>query len=244
MRCSKRIAELFGAYIYGDLAPEEMRKVRLHVSACDDCARELQARSRTVALVPNALSKLTDEERHRVIWAVKGAVRARTGPRRFFLFTPEFARGFAVAALVAGAFYTGTVFGFKLKPARVVKQVIVKERPASAGDADNAAAARPDAEEGSGVLMASPHGSIVDPYNRQLEPIYRGSGGQRGSRGVDEQPGLLADDAQRWPWSKQVADDSAAPFWALPDGSGLEGTRQPDSAGSGSSPDSSRPDSE
>ena len=123
----RKIAELFGAYIYGDLTPEEMRRVRLHTEECQTCHQELEARTRAVALIPNNLPTLSDEERLRIMWTVKGAVRARREPAPVRLFSPGFVQGFAVAAAIVAAFAAGTIFALRSRPPR--ERVVIKPAP-------------------------------------------------------------------------------------------------------------------
>ncbi len=129
MGACRKIGGLLGAYVYGDLAPEDMRRVRLHVEECDGCRHDLASRSRAVALIPHETPKLTDEERLQVMWTVKGAVRSRQQAGAFGWFSPAFVRALAVAVVIAGAFAAGTIYGLWAKPARVIVMPPPKEVP-------------------------------------------------------------------------------------------------------------------
>lgn len=127
-RC-KKITELFGAYIYGDLSPEEMHRVRMHVEECEACAGDLDARSRVLDIVPRQMPVLSDEDRRRIMWTVKGAIRAKNEPARSRFFSSVYVRGFAVTAVVVAAFAAGTLIGLRKPPKIIVKQVPVKHQP-------------------------------------------------------------------------------------------------------------------
>ncbi len=73
MKC-RQAQELMGAYLYGDLAPEEMRELRLHAQDCALCREDLAARGRVVSSLSDATPELSDEDRQRIAWSVKGAV--------------------------------------------------------------------------------------------------------------------------------------------------------------------------
>lgn len=130
--CNK-IADLLGAYVYGDLSPEEMRCVRTHVDACGACAKDLETRTRVVGLIPKELPTLSDAERQRVMWSVKGAVKVKEQPKVLRLNTRVLVQGFAVAAVVVAAFLAGATFGPKAEQARVViREVTPRVRRAAA----------------------------------------------------------------------------------------------------------------
>jgi anti-sigma factor RsiW len=74
MKC-KQAQDLIGAYIYGDLAAEEMRDLRVHTQDCALCREDLASRGRIISALDDTVPMLTDEERLRIAWSVKGAVR-------------------------------------------------------------------------------------------------------------------------------------------------------------------------
>lgn len=76
MKC-KQARDLIGAYLYGDLAPEEMRELRVHAQDCALCREDLASRGRAVSALDDATPVLTDEERQRIAWSVKGSVRRK-----------------------------------------------------------------------------------------------------------------------------------------------------------------------
>ncbi len=124
MKECRKISDLLGAYVYGDLALDEMRRVRTHADTCDACRIEVEALRRTVALVPSDLPKLTDEERLRVTWAVKGAVRAKSEASRLRVFAFAAIKGFAIVMVVGSAFGFGALYGVRAKPAKVIVKYV------------------------------------------------------------------------------------------------------------------------
>lgn len=101
MKC-RQAQELMGAYLYGDLSPEEMRDLRLHTQECALCREDLAARGRVVSSLSNTTPKLSDEERQRIAWSVKGAVSRRKYEERPLIVRLAPAFVLAVAVLVAG----------------------------------------------------------------------------------------------------------------------------------------------
>jgi len=91
-----------GAYLYGDLAPEEMRDLRLHTQDCAICREDLAARGRIVSSLADTTPELTDADRQRIAWSVKGAVSRRDYQERPLIL--RLAPGLALAAgvLIAG----------------------------------------------------------------------------------------------------------------------------------------------
>lgn len=108
MKC-KRIREIMGAYLYGDLAPNEMMEVRLHVQGCSECAKDLAERGRVTSAIEDSVPQLSDEERQAVAWSVKGAIRANRQERRSWGFRLVPALGLA-AMLILG-FGVGAMVG-------------------------------------------------------------------------------------------------------------------------------------
>lgn len=104
MKC-KQVQDLMGAYLYGDLTADEMRAVREHTQECDACRKDVESRGRVVASLDDAAPELTDEERMRISWAVKGAIRNAAPARAGWQFTRghAFALGGVVMAGLAVA---------------------------------------------------------------------------------------------------------------------------------------------
>ncbi|MBI2843145.1 MAG: zf-HC2 domain-containing protein [Armatimonadetes bacterium] len=126
-----RIADLLGAYVYGDLTSEEMRKVEQHTESCAACARDLKSRERAVALVPNELPKLSDEEKQRIMWTVSGAVRPREQREAPRISVWSLAKAAAVTVIVVVAFVTGANYGQRsVEPKVIVKEVPQQQAPA------------------------------------------------------------------------------------------------------------------
>jgi hypothetical protein len=101
MKC-RQAQDLMGAYLYGDLAPEEMRELRLHTQDCALCREDLAARGRVVSSLSDAAPKLSDEDRQRIAWSVKGAVTRRELEERPLLLRLAPGLALAAAVLVAG----------------------------------------------------------------------------------------------------------------------------------------------
>lgn len=107
MKC-KETQELMGAYLYGDLTPDEMRGVREHTQGCNSCREDVESRGRVVASLDGTAPELTDEERMRISWAVKGAIRNSAPARSGWQFTRGYVfalggvvmAGLAVAAIM------------------------------------------------------------------------------------------------------------------------------------------------
>lgn len=101
MKCDQ-IRDLMGAFLYGDLSADEMREVRAHAQGCGECKRDLEARTGVVAAISDRAPALTDAERQRIAWAVRGAVsrapvREPTGRR----WLPAFGLAMALVAGIA-----------------------------------------------------------------------------------------------------------------------------------------------
>jgi len=80
MNC-KRIQEIMGAYLYGDLAPNELKEVRLHTQECAACREDIESRGRVLAAIPKDAPELSGEERMQIAWAVKGVLRNAAAER-------------------------------------------------------------------------------------------------------------------------------------------------------------------
>jgi len=97
MKC-RQVRDLMGPYLYGDLDAAGMKEVRLHVRECKECREDLAGRGAVVSSLGDAVPELTDQERMRIEWAVKGAVRAETIAASQPFFRPVHA--FALVALL------------------------------------------------------------------------------------------------------------------------------------------------
>ncbi|MCX6344378.1 MAG: zf-HC2 domain-containing protein [Armatimonadetes bacterium] len=110
MKC-KQVQELAGAYLYGDLAPQEMRAVRMHAQQCHTCREDFRTRGAVAASIPNNAPELTEEERQRIMWSVKGAIKAGKPARSVFgfRFSPAYALAAAVVVVVVGIKVVGSL---------------------------------------------------------------------------------------------------------------------------------------
>jgi hypothetical protein len=97
MKC-KDIRDLMGPYLYGDLSLEEMRAVRTHAQLCEACREDISTQGMLIGSLGNRAPELTDDERQRIMWSVKGAVRAQERERSIFGF--RFPPAYALAAAV------------------------------------------------------------------------------------------------------------------------------------------------
>ncbi len=101
MRCSQA-QELMGAYLYGDLTPDEMRNLRLHTQECALCREDLTTRGRVVSSLSDATPELSDTDRQRIAWSVKGAVNRQRLENRPLILRLAPAMALAAAVLIAG----------------------------------------------------------------------------------------------------------------------------------------------
>lgn len=101
MKC-KHVRELTGAYLYGDLSPEEMKAVRVHTQQCEACREDIRTRGAVLSSLETEAPELTDEERLKIAWSVKGAIRANEQEKQRFRFTPVYALAAAVLVAVVG----------------------------------------------------------------------------------------------------------------------------------------------
>lgn len=104
MKC-KQAQDLIGAYIYGDLAPDEMRDLRVHAQDCALCREDLESRGRIVSLFDDSVPALSDEERQRIAWSVKGAVRKEQLQRKPLAL--RLMPSFALAGLLIAGIFVG-----------------------------------------------------------------------------------------------------------------------------------------
>jgi len=102
MKC-RQAQELIGAYLYGDLSAEEMRDSRVHAQECTLCREDLASRGRIVSSLDDSVPALSDEERQRIAWSVRGAVRKEQYSRKPLAarLVPTFA---LAGVIVAGVF--------------------------------------------------------------------------------------------------------------------------------------------
>lgn len=203
MKACKKINGLIGAYIYGDLTPEEMKRVRLHAAECKKCADEIAAQSRVVSIIPSEPPKLTDEERMRIAWTVKGAIRTKQQAGFRISFVRIMAGTLAAAVLIGAAFVGGITYQKNYGPAKVklVKQVIVKEVPANPNES------RPEQP-----LVTSVPYSMMDPFQRSQQPIYRW---MPGGRTAQPESDMESSPAITWPW-EQESGSTAPPLILTP----------------------------
>jgi len=199
MKSCRKISKMIGAYIYGDLTPEEMKNVRLNAAQCQTCADEIAAQSRTISIIPSEIPHLTDEERMQVAWTVKGAIRAKQQAG----VKPSFARmitgTLATAVLIGAAFVGGIAYQKHYGPAKVklIKQVIVKEVPA-----------KPSETQTEQPLVTTIPYTMIDPFQRSQQPIYRWLPDRR----TDQSEPEIAPDPTSpvsWPWDQE--NGSTAP---------------------------------
>jgi hypothetical protein len=101
MKC-RQAQELMGAYLYGDLAPDQMRDLRVHTQDCAVCREDLAARGRVVSSLGDATPQLSETDRQRIAWSVKGAISSREVERRPLVLRFAPAVALAAAVLVAG----------------------------------------------------------------------------------------------------------------------------------------------
>lgn len=105
MKC-ERVQEMMGAYLYGDLSPEDMRDVRLHAEECSECREDLESREQAVSCLGDEVPQLSDDERLSIAWGVRGALRQQIA-RRPLLFRP--ASAFAVTAVLIAGLIVGAL---------------------------------------------------------------------------------------------------------------------------------------
>ena len=122
MKC-KRTRELMGGYLYGDLAPDEMKQVRLHTQDCTACREDLAGRGGVVSALGDVAPQLSEEDRQQITWSVKGAISAQARERRTLGIRLAPTLGLATVLLVGfavGALVSSRVG--KPPPARAAKR--------------------------------------------------------------------------------------------------------------------------
>ncbi|MGI6295616.1 MAG: zf-HC2 domain-containing protein [Armatimonadota bacterium] len=146
MNC-RQAKELMGAYLYGDLDPDQMRDLRLHAKDCACCREDLLSRGKVISALNDSVPAISDTDRQRIAWSVKGAVRNQQAYK-----TPLIVRLAPTAALVAVVLLTGFFAGkitnrpsnqakaIDKKPTRAAVTVEVKEMQAPKGKAVEPAA--------------------------------------------------------------------------------------------------------
>lgn len=115
MKC-RQAQDLMGAYLYGDLAPEEMRELRVHAQDCTLCREDLATRGRVVSSLSDSVPTLSDADRQRIAWSVKGATRRRDMSRPF---ARRLAFGLVLGVILAGL-ALGRVALRSLRPSAVL----------------------------------------------------------------------------------------------------------------------------
>ncbi|MEN6520868.1 MAG: zf-HC2 domain-containing protein [Armatimonadota bacterium] len=227
MGTCKKITGMIGAYVYGDLSPDEMRYVRLHAEECSKCSHEIEDRIRTIALIPTDTPKLTDEERQRVMWTVKGAIRAKSERRGFSLFRPTF----TLTLLLAAAFVGGAMLGYsKIQPKVIVKQVPVENRqPLANPEKSIAANAVPKpASKPISVKHPTDVSVAVQPFVRYpIQEIYRGSIDREAQKQEDPSKSIIGDKPSENTQGDQSADSLGPSIVPVPDPLTITGTPAP-----------------
>lgn len=133
MNC-KNVRELAGAYVYGDLTPEEMKAVRVHTRICSGCEEDIRTQMALIGKIPNSAPVLSDEDRQRIAWTVKGAVMASEPERRtgWFKFSPAYALAAAVIVGMIGVAVNSTMSPTARdneRPTVVITEVPKQETP-------------------------------------------------------------------------------------------------------------------
>ncbi|MCE5313970.1 MAG: zf-HC2 domain-containing protein [Armatimonadota bacterium] len=104
MKC-KRIRNMMGAYLYGDLEPEQMREVRLHTQDCEACSFDLKSRGLVISSLENEAPTLSDAQKQSIACAVRGALA--TGKPAGMSWWVRPASAVALASLVIAALTVG-----------------------------------------------------------------------------------------------------------------------------------------
>ncbi len=115
MNC-KEIRKKLGPYLYGDLEPETMKEVRLHVQGCDDCREDLMSRNRVVAMLDPNVPELSDEERSKLARNVHLAVEREKQPDRRAPRSYSWAYALGLGALLVAGFMGGRLLGSIASP--------------------------------------------------------------------------------------------------------------------------------
>lgn len=165
MKC-RQAQDLIGAYIYGDLAPDEMRDLRVHAQECTLCREDLASRGRIISSLDDSVPVLTDEDRQRIAWSVRGAVRKQQSERK--PLARRLIPALALSAVLAAGIFVGRYVVMQSQPTahKVVKDasspsVKVQELP----PADNNPNANQIADQISELLLA-----LSNPATATLAP--------------------------------------------------------------------------
>jgi hypothetical protein len=124
MKC-KQVKELMGAYLYGDLEPEDMREVRLHTQECEECRADLESRGHVVSSLIGEAPSLTDDDRARIAHNVKSGIRTRDTQTAVWWLRP--ASALALAAVVLAGFAIGRHIGTAGSSSRTAVKTYAKK---------------------------------------------------------------------------------------------------------------------
>jgi len=113
MKCG-HIREMMGAYLYGDLSPVEMNEVRLHIRECSQCREDLAEQKHIISLISDSAPQLTDEERERIAWTIKGAVRFGNRTHLVAGLRSQFVRPLALSAVLAVSLAIGILVSMRI----------------------------------------------------------------------------------------------------------------------------------
>lgn len=178
MKC-REAQELMGAYLYGDLASEEMHELRIHAQDCALCREDLATRGRVISSLSDAAPVLSDTDRQRIAWSVKGAVRRKQARPRPLALRLAPALMLATAVLVAG-FFAGRLatrsprqHGRPGTPNPPQAQIEVKETTNTA-----AKPAKVPDQVMDAILNIVQQGTVLPGTSRQTEPGSRHHGGR------------------------------------------------------------------
>lgn len=140
MKC-KKARELMGAYLYGDLEPEDMREIRLHTQECEECRADLESRGHIVSSLSGEAPVLADNDRERIFRSV------RAGDVKTAIWWLRPASAAALAALLLAGFAIGRHIGtgsnsprsaiksFAKKPSKAI--VTITEAPSPNSQDEN-----------------------------------------------------------------------------------------------------------
>ncbi|MDO8586122.1 MAG: zf-HC2 domain-containing protein [Armatimonadota bacterium] len=147
MNKRRHVKDIIGAYIYGDLKPEEMRRVREHLDECAICRTDAESQAKVIACVPDSGRQLMEVDRQRIRWSVLGAVRRDSVASARRVAVWRLLRGFSAAGAMVCMFVVGLFVGARqFRPADepVTNHVRDNRQPARTRPvAPNAAKPRP-----------------------------------------------------------------------------------------------------
>ena len=102
MNC-KYVRNLMGAYIYGDLSPEDMRIVRMHTQDCASCKADLTSRGSVISSINHTTPGLNDNDRQRILWRTNDAINNTSHRQPKLKLIPAFAvLGMLIAGYIIG----------------------------------------------------------------------------------------------------------------------------------------------